>query len=472
MNLGDPDVIRGLMRLGAGMLAELYEHRERQAHNFRWREIARPDQIAPGEHGSANARRNWEVWFLMAGRGFGKTRTGAEWVREQVMQGRRRYMSLIAPTLDDARKFMIEGPSGILSVSPKSEGVVWRPNKRELAWPNGAIANVYTTEEPERLRGPEHDGVWGDEIGAWRNSEAVWNNMQFGLRRTGPKGDHPQVVVTSSPRPTALIRRIVAMHSTVITHGTTYDNQANLDPQFLGRVKRDYEGTRLGEQELLGKLLGDTPGAMFRQAHIDEARVVAVPFDLTTVVVAIDPSVADDAERQAAEREQRYLAECGIVVAGTGRCICQGVEDNHSFVLADLSGFYQPEEWAGLAVEAYDTHSADRIIAEVNNGGALVGATVRAYGARGRTIRYKAVTASRGKAIRAEPVATLYEKRWVHHVGVFPQLEDQMTTWNPLLSKRSPDRLDANVWAQTDLMLGPKPPRLSSLPTVHVPRRI
>ena len=455
-----PGVIGGVdfLRAAGELLYQRQLHLEREVHRFEWRQVARSKQLAPGTPGAASKRLDWRYWFIMAGRGFGKTRTGSEWIREQVRLGRRRRIAFVAPTYDSGRKIMIEGPAGILNVSPPDERPRWLHQRKELHWPNGAVGFLYTAEEPDALRGPEHDAAWCEEIGAWRNAEETWNMLRFGMRVRGPLGDSPQTCITSTPRPTKLVRKIVVNPKTEVTDGTTYENRANLDDDFLDAVLTEYEGTRLGEQELLGKLLGDTPGALWRMARIDELRVTQAP-DAVRVVVAIDPAVADADERREAERAQRFTAETGIVVAARARCSCRGKEEQHGFVLDDVSGYLEPEGWATRAVEAYDTHSADRIIAEVNNGGALVEATLRALGGdRAKRVSYRAVHASKGKIARAEPIAALYEKGLVHHVGVFAKLEDQMTTYNPLLVKRSPDRLDAGVWALTDLMLGPRAP--------------
>jgi phage terminase large subunit-like protein len=470
---GDVNLTPGLLRIAGAKLLELHRHRERRAHSYDWLRNARPEQIPAGEPGSYSPRRNWELWLVMAGRGFGKTRSGAEACRAQVDAGRRRRIALVAPTLNDARKLMIEGDSGLEAVYPRNHPNFprWVENKREIYWPNGAIGYVYTSEEPNRFRGPQHDFAWCEEVGAWRNAETCWDNLAFGMRITGPLGDHPQIIATTTPRPTRLMRRLVDDPNTEISKGRTYDNEHNLDPVFLRRLMR-YEGTRLGQQELDGILLGDTPGAMFTNAKIEAGRVLRAP-DLIRVVVAIDPAVADLAERQRAELEQTFLGETGIVVAGVGRCRCQGAEAVHGFVLADLTDYYQPEAWAKVALDAFDSRNADRIVAEVNNGGALVEANLRAC-ARGRRFAYRAVHASRGKAIRAEPIATMYEKLEIHHVGVHPKLEDELTTWNPLLSPRSPNRLDADVWALTDLMLGPNAVRSPTtlMPNISAPRRI
>jgi phage terminase large subunit-like protein len=460
------------LRLVASILSERKAARQKAVNAYDWTALARPEQVPPGEPGAAIPRRNWRYWVIKAGRGWGKTMTGAQTVRAQVAQGRRRNIALVAPTLGDGRKLMIEGPSGILEISPPHERPRWIEKDRELHWPNGAVGHLYSSEEPERARGGNHDFVWCDELGSWRNAEMTWRLIRLATRITGPRGDRPQMVITMTPRPTSLIRALVVNPGTIIQGGSTYDNAKNLDPDFFDAIREEFEGTRLGKQEIEGDLLGDTPGAMFKMSTIEKARVVATPFDLLAVGLAIDPATADVEERRRAAETEIFTAETGIVYAGIGRCLCQNKEAIHGFVLGDLSGYYQPEEWAKVAVDAYHEHQMDRIIAEVNNGGALVGATIRAY-ASDRPVNYRAVTASRGKAIRAEPIATLYEKLQVHHVGVHARLEDQMTTWNPLLARKSPDRLDANVWVLSDLMLSPFAHRLSKpLPAVAAPRRM
>jgi len=460
------------LRLVASILSERQAAHRRAINAYDWTSMARPEQIPPGEPGAALARKDWDYWIIKAGRGWGKTMTGAQTVRAQVAQGRRRNIALVAPTLGDGRKLMIEGPSGILAITPEVDRPTWIAKDRELHWPNGAVAHLYSSEEPERARGGNHDYLWADELGSWRNAEMTWKLIRLALRITGPRGDSPQMVITMTPRPTALIRQLVINPGSIVQGGSTYDNAKNLDRKFFEAIRDEFEGTRLGQQEIRGELLGDTPGAMFKMSTIERSRVVVPPFDLLRVVLAIDPATADEADRKRAAETEIFTAETGIVYAGVGRCICQNKEAIHGFVLGDLSGYYQPEEWAKIAVDAYHDQQMDKIIAEVNNGGALVGSTLRAY-ARDRPVAYQAVTASRGKAIRAEPIATLYEKGEVHHVGVHARLEDQMTTWNPLLARKSPDRLDADVWALTHLMLSGSAPRVGRpLPTVHAPRRI
>lgn len=463
-----PQTLESFLRIAGKELQIRQAQYAAGIRRYDWHHWARPEQLAPGSPGSSNPRIDWRYWFVMAGRGFGKTRCGAETIRDQVRAGRRRRIALIAPTIDDARKLMIEGPSGLLNITPPAERPRWISWKRELHWPNGAMAFVYTSKEPERLRGNEHDFAWLEEVGAWSRPETTWSNMRLGLRLPCPRGDHPQVIITSTPRPTALIRRLVANPHTVITSGTTYDNKANIDPDFIEAVEDEYKGTRLGEQELGGKLLTDTPGALWKMSTIESLRVERMPEDVLRVVVAIDPAVADVQSRRDAEENERTTAETGIVVAARARCFCRGKDEQHAFLLDDLSGYFTPDDWGKLAVDAYESRSADRIVAEVNNGGSLVESVIRTVS---RNVSYKAVHASRGKQMRAEPIAALYDQGKVHHVGVFAKLEDQMCAWNPLLSVGKVDRIDASVWAMTDLMLGPQAPRYTKQ-TVHTPRRI
>lgn len=460
------------LRAAGKVLRARHREIERVRHLYHWRHHARPEQLPPGEPGAAKARKDWAYWIVQAGRGWGKTRTGAETVRAQVAAGRRRSIALVAPTLGDGRKLMIEGPTGILAVSPPSECPRWVEKDRELRWPNGAIGYLYTSEEPERLRGGNHDFAWCDEMGSWRNAKTSWSNLRFACRITGPHGDHPQFVLTLTPRPTPLIRQLLANPAAEITRGTTYDNRENLDPEFFSALQKEYEGSRLGDQEIKGELLGDTPGALWKMDTIERNRVQIAPADFLKFVVAIDPATADLEDRKIAEQGERFLSETGIICGGIAACRCRGQVEQHGFITHDLSGYHTPEEWGSLAVEAYNAQQADRIVAEVNQGGALVASNIRAQG--GQRIPIHQVHASRGKQTRAEPVATLDEKGLIHHVGVHPALEDQMTTWNPLLAKKSPDRMDARVWLITDLMLAPgtHPYSHSAFKPRSVPRRI
>jgi phage terminase large subunit-like protein len=396
---------------------------ERQRLEYLWAFWARPKQLPPPGA--------WRTWLICAGRAFGKTRSGAEWIRGQVEGGRCGRLALVAATAADARDVIVEGESGLLAVCPPWNRPVYEPSKRRLTWPSGAIATTYSADEPDRLRGPQHDGGWADELAAWRYPEA-WDQLQFGLRL----GDDPRLVVTTTPRPTPIVRALVASATTHVTRGSTYENRANLPEVFFEKIIARYEGTRLGRQELLAEVLDDNPGAIFQQADIERSRVRMHPV-LIRIVVAIDPAVSKTEDSD----------ETGIVVVGLGI-------DGHGYVLDDLSGKFTPAEWAKRAIRAFNILQADRIIAEANQGGDLVVANLRAVDPH---VPVKAVRASRGKRTRAEPIASLYEQTRVHHVGVFAQLEDQMVAWDPVLSPYdSPDRMDALVWGLTELMLEPQ----------------
>jgi predicted phage terminase large subunit-like protein len=367
----------------------------------------------------------------MAGRGFGKSRTGAEWIRAEVDTGRKR-IALVGPTAADVRDVMVEGESGVLAIHPDNERPLYEPSKRRLTWPNGAIATTYSADEPERLRGPQHEVAWCDEVGAWRYGDDAWSMLMFGLRL----GDNPRCVVTTTPRPTKLIRELVRDPTCVVTRGSTYDNRANLAPAFFEQIVKRFEGTRLGRQEIEAELLEDVPGALWSHGIIDAARQAAAP-NLARIVVAIDPAATSGEDAD----------ETGIVVVGKDN---QG----HGYVLADVSGKYQPIEWAKIAIAVYRAHHADRIVAETNNGGDMVAATLRMVDPN---VPFKAVHASRGKVTRAEPVSALYEQGRMHHIGAFPQLEEQMTNFTSDFDRQtagySPDRLDALVWATTELLV-------------------
>lgn len=386
---------------------------------------ARPDQLAPAG--------DWSTWLVLAGRGWGKSRTGAEWVRRQALSGAASRIALVARTAADVRDVVVEGESGILAISPKRERPTWEPSRRRLTWPNGAIATTYSADEPDQLRGPQHDAGWLDELAAWRYPEA-YDQLRFGLRL----GAHPRVVVTTTPRPTPIIRALLASPDTIVTRGRTIDNRANLAGSFLAEVSARYAGTRLGRQELDGEILDDAPGALWHRHLIDAARVDRAP-DLRRVVVAIDPAVTSGGGSD----------ETGIVVAGLGY-------DGRGYVLDDATARLSPDAWARKAVALYRSHKADRIVAEVNNGGEMVEHTLRTVD---RSIPFRAVHASRGKAVRAEPVAALYEQGRVSHVGALAALEDQLCTWDPAESRTSPDRLDALVWALTELLVQEPTPR-------------
>lgn len=397
-----------------------------------WRFLARSGQLEP-----VGA---WEIWLILAGRGFGKTRTGAEWAREQVKAGAMR-LGLIAPTAGDARDIMVEGESGLLAVcwagDRTHDGAVlgrpsYEPSKRRLTWANGAMATLYSAEEPERLRGPQHDRLWCDELAAWKYLRETWDMAMFGLRL----GNRPRTCITTTPKPLPLVKEIAKDQRTVVTRGSTFDNASNLAPTFLKAIKDKYEGTRLGRQELNAEILDDLPGALWTRDQIDKGRLRAAP-QMQRIVVAVDPSgtkgESDDGD------------DIGIVVAGKGI-------DGRAYVLADRTCKLSPAGWGKRAVQAFHEYKADRIIAERNFGGAMVQHVIKTTEA---TVPYKEVTASRGKVARAEPVAALYEQGRVSHVGSFPELEDQMCQIAPegYAGEGSPDRADALVWALTELMI-------------------
>jgi len=384
-----------------------------------WSFWARDKQLEPAG--------DWRYWIILAGRGFGKTRTGAEWVRAKAQQYP--MVNLIGATADDARDIMIEGESGILSVCPPDERPEYRSSKRRLEWPNGARSLIFTADEPERLRGKQHMKLWADELCSWRYPEA-WHQAMFGLRL----GDNPQACVTTTPKPTALLLDLLKQPKTVIVTGTTYENRANLAEDFYQDIIARYEGTRRGRQELLAEILDDVPGALWKRKVLDDLRVTAAPAGLMRIVIAIDPAVTATEDS----------SETGIVVCGLDAKTRQG------YVLEDLTMRAAPDVWARRAVEAYHRWHADRIVAETNNGGDMVESVIRTVD---RTVSLQQVRASRGKYTRAEPVSALYEQGKVHHVGMLSELEDQMCTWVP--GETSPDRLDALVWGLTELMLLP-----------------
>lgn len=367
----------------------------------------------------------WRVWLIMAGRGYGKTRTGAEavrrWVRDYSL------VNIIGATADDVRQIMVEGESGLMAICPNAERPEYRPAIRRLDWPNGAKTLLFSADEPERLRGKQSMKLWMDEIASWRRPDA-YDQAMLGLRL----GDNPQAVVTTTPRPVRLVRELLAAPTTHVTRGSTYDNARNLAPAFLEQIISKYEGTRIGRQELLAELLDDVPGALWQRKQLDDLRVDKAP-DLQRVVVAIDPAATSGEDAD----------ETGIVVAGRGA-------DGQGYVLADRTCRLSPNGWARRAISAYHMHQANLIVAEVNNGGEMVVLTLRTVDA---TVPYKAIHASRGKRLRAEPVAALYEQKRVHHVGAFPDLEDQQCNFTPDGYDGSPDRVDALVYALTELML-------------------
>jgi phage terminase large subunit-like protein len=404
---------------------------ERLVHD--WEAVGRPGQKMPDG--------DWRIWLMMAGRGFGKTRAGAEWVRGIAEADPAARIALVGATLGEARRVMVEGASGLLAIAPRWCRPVFYPALRKLIWGNGAVATLFGAAEPESLRGPQFSHGWADEIAKWPFAQGAWDNLMMGMRL----GNQPRVMATTTPRPVALVRRLVAdadSASVVVTRGRTVENRANLANGFVAAMEQSYGGTRLGRQELDGELIEEVEGALWRRDLIERCRVAHVPGGrdgaaLRRVVVAVDPPASAHGDA------------CGIVVAGIGG-------DGRAYVIADASVEKgSPEQWARAVAAAAMVHGADRVVAEANNGGAMVESVLRAAE---ETLPVKLVHASRGKVARAEPVAALYEAGRVAHRGAFPALEDEMcgllTGGGYVGPGRSPDRADALVWALTELMLG------------------
>jgi len=408
---------------------------------------------SPEQGGAREAQRppagEWRTWLMLAGRGFGKTRSAAEWVRLMVQSGKMRRVALVGATAADVRDTMVEGPSGILICAERAGlSAEYQPSRRRVVFGNGAVALLYSAEEPDRLRGPQHDAAWPDELAAWERTrqEETWSNLQFGLRQ----GGGTRQVVTTTPRPQRILRMLVARSKNpdlpgplrvVVTTGHTLENAANLDPAFIHDMSEQHEGTRLGRQELGGELLEDVEGALWTYAMIDAARLAAdatLPH-MQRIVIAIDPQGAHP-PTETQRRNPHHLSETGIVVVGAA--------GGRGYILEDLSGSYSPDGWGRVAVGAYYRWKADHITVEINNGGAMVKATLQTVDP---DVPVHEVTASRGKITRAEPVAALYQQTKVSHVGSFPKLEDQMTSYDG--SGDSPDRMDAMVWGASDILV-------------------
>jgi len=384
-----------------------------------WLALAREDQLAPDS--------DWSVWMMLAGRGAGKTRAGAEWVKQQVDAGAMR-IALVAPTAADVRDTMVEGSSGLLSVYAEDERPTYEPSKRRITWPGGAIATLFSADEPDRLRGPQEEVAWADELAAWNRADDAWANLMMGLRL-----GQSRVCVTTTPRPTPIIRDLVKRNGAdvAITRASTRANFANLSETFRNQIIAQYEGTRLGRQELDAEVLEDVPGALWSRDLIEQLRAKSVP-TLQRIVVGVDPAASNN---EASDHT-------GVVVAGVDH-------SGQGYVLEDCSLKASPHGWAREAVNAYTRWQADRIVAEKNQGGEMVANTLRTVE---NGVAVKLVHASRGKQTRAEPVAALYEQNRVYHAARLDELEDEMCSYDG--DGESPDRLDAAVWALTELMLG------------------
>jgi phage terminase large subunit-like protein len=412
--------------MGESLFAQLAS-----ALSSNWRSRARPEQLPPAG--------DWQAWLVLAGRGFGKTWIATNVANEWASTSAAKRIGLIAPTAADCRDVLVEGPSGIMATAPSWCAPDYEPSKRRITWPNGATALLFSAEEPERLRGPNLDALFCDEMAAWQNAEQTWNMAQMCLRI----GRRPRTVITTTPRPLKLLKNLIARdgQGVVVTRGSTYDNAANLAPTFLEEIRARYEGTRLGRQELNAELLEDVPGALWTREMVERARYDGAIPDLVRVVVAIDPSGTSGNDNG---------DSVGIVVCGIGR-------DGLGFVLSDLTVKASPAVWGRIAVDAYHQHKADRIIAERNFGGAMVEHVIRSVDP---LVPYRDVTASRGKVARAEPVSAFYEQNRVRHCANLSALEDQLCamTGNGYQGDGSPDRADALVWALTELMGQPVRP--------------
>jgi phage terminase large subunit-like protein len=407
------------------------DHRQRLRLLPYWRLWAHEGQLAP--------ESDWHTWIIMAGRGYGKTRAGAEWVRSIAESDPTARIALVGDSLGEARRVMVEGPGGLLAIGRAKLRPVFEPSKRQLTWPSGAVATLYSAGEPESLRGPQHSHAWADELAKWSQShgraEAAWDNLLLGLRL----GNAPRVVATTTPRAVALLRRLLKQPGVAVTRGTTADNKDHLAAGFYRAVKARFGRSLLARQELYGELIEEIEGALWSRALLEDCREEAAGCEPTRTVIGVDPPASSGGDA------------CGIVVCALGA-------DGVARVLADCSVRKPtPERWARAVAGAARVWSADRVVAEANQGGEMVRSVLRAADV---ALPLKLVHASKGKAARAEPVAALYEAGRVKHAGQFPELEDQLCGFmsggvyeGP---GRSPDRADALVWAMTELMLGRK----------------
>ncbi len=426
-----------------GLLAKLQSNElERWSHD--WLQFSHPHQRPPA---AAQGGGAWRTWLILGGRGAGKTRAGAQWVRALAL-GELPYavsggrIALIGESEHEVREVMIEGVSGLLAVHRPHERPRWIPSRRRIEWANGTVAQAFSAEDPESLRGPQFHAAWADELAKWRHAEAAFEVLQFGLRL----GAHPRQVITTTPRPIALLKRLIADPATAPTRAGTQANARHLSPAFLDHVLERYAGTRVGRQEIDGEIVEDRPDALWSRALLETCRVDTAP-PLQRIVVAVDPPASTGKRADA----------CGLVAAGRAA-------DGAIYVIADETvGGLSPAGWAARSIALWRRVEADALVVEVNQGGDMVRAVI---GEADRTVPVVAVRASRGKWLRAEPVAALYEQGKVKHAGVFPALEDEMCDFAPdgLSSGRSPDRLDALVWAVASLSFGAKgEPRVRGL---------
>ena len=403
------------------LLALELERRKQEMAPYIWENIARHNHLPP--------KGRWKIWLILAGRGFGKTRMGAETIRSWVDQKTYRRIALIAETESEGRSVMVEGPSGLLNVYPPKEAPLYEPSKRKITWRNGTIATTFSADAFEQLRGPQFDAAWIDELAKFNYDQHVWDQLMFALRL----GRCPRVIITTTPRPTPLLKKLIKNPDTVITRGTTFENAANLAKPFLSYIKQNYEGSRLGRQELYAELLEENKDALWTHKMIERAREGYLPHPLKRLIIAIDPAVTS----------KENSDETGIIAAGITQ---KGI----GVILEDLSMKGTPSQWIRRAIEAYKRLKADRIVAEVNMGGELVEQLLRTFDP---SLSYKPLHATRGKMRRAEPIAALYEQGKIWHAAVFPELEEQLCNYSLGSSIKSPDRLDALVWALSELML-------------------
>ncbi|MBA7639209.1 hypothetical protein ES703_64216 [subsurface metagenome] len=386
---------------------------------YSWKSRARPEQLTP--------LGDWIFWLVNAGRGFGKTRTGAEWIIDQVRKGFTK-IGLIGPTASAVRDIMIEGDSGILTISRSDFRPLYEPSKRKLTWPNGAVAYTFSAEEPDCLRGPQFEKMWCEELASWKYAES-WDMAKLCLRL----GSKPQAIITTTPKPKTIIKELINNKNCVITGGSTYDNINNLAEPFFKAIVDQYEGTTLGQQEIYAIFLEELPDALWQRSTIANNRVSDINLDeLIRIVIGIDP----------AGTKKETSAETGILVCGIDA-------NGEGYVIDDLSCRKRPKGWASESIKAYHRYKADRIVAEVNFGGDMVESVIRNVD---KNVSYKSIYASRGKRVRAEPISALYEQGKIHHIGTFKDLEDQQCNFTPE-TKKSPDRIDALVWCFTELII-------------------
>jgi len=414
----------------AEWVSRLSEHLSNEVFTRPWWYIGRPEQQQPAG--------DWNVWLILAGRGWGKTRTGGEWLSQQVLNspfadGVPTQWAIIAPTFGDTKNICVEGPSGFLRALDhkglvRDVDYIYNKSSYKIIFKQGQVVHMFGADSPDAGRGLNLSGGWLDELAVWQYPDATWTE---GLAPALRIGEHPRVVVTTTPKPIKLLRDWTTRTdgSVYVTRGSTFDNSKNLSETALKELRARYEGTRTGRQELYGELLDDVEGALWNRQMIEDARLKEAPM-LIRVVVAIDPAVTSGEDSD----------ETGIIVAGRSA-------DNQFYILDDKTVKDSPDKWARVAVEAYEQWKGDRIVGEANNGGDMIEILLRTVAPM---IPYKKVHATRGKRVRAEPISALYEQGRVHHIGSFDMLEDQMVTWTPDM-KKSPDRIDALVWALTDL---------------------